>query len=179
VRSDPWQAGPARLSLADGEEISLGLRAGESFTAIAARLGKAASTVSREVAADGGRRDYRARRAHQRARAAPEYRRYHDAVIDLQVRDESGRILDHGERGTGLNWTQEFVDLDSSAYPMLAGICAYLDTIFNQRQLPLLLNELDRLPVDAVIPEESRVEIRRLAAVAQARSHLYLWFCGD
>jgi IS30 family transposase len=54
--------------VADREEISLGLRAGESFTAIACRLGKAVSTVSREVAANGGRTDYRAWRAHQRAR---------------------------------------------------------------------------------------------------------------
>ena len=68
VRSDPWQPGPGRLSLADREEISLGLRDGDSFTAIAARLGKAVSTVSREVAAHGGRDDYRAWRAHQRAR---------------------------------------------------------------------------------------------------------------
>ena len=68
VRSDPWQPGPGRLSLADREEISLGLRDGDSFTAIAARLGKAVSTVSREVAANGGRGDYRAWRAHQRAR---------------------------------------------------------------------------------------------------------------
>jgi IS30 family transposase len=36
---------------------------------IAARLGKAVSTVSREVAANGGRGGYRAWRAHQRARA--------------------------------------------------------------------------------------------------------------
>jgi transposase, IS30 family len=35
---------------------------------IAARLGKAVSTVSREVAANGGRGPYRAWRAHQRAR---------------------------------------------------------------------------------------------------------------
>jgi IS30 family transposase len=35
---------------------------------IAARLGKATSTVSREVAANGGRAQYRAWRAHQRAR---------------------------------------------------------------------------------------------------------------
>jgi len=68
VRSDSWQPGPGRLSLADREEISLGLRAGDSFTAIAARLGKAVSTVSREVAANGGRGGYRAWRAHQRAR---------------------------------------------------------------------------------------------------------------
>ncbi len=69
VRSDPWEPGPGRLTLADREEISLGLRAGESFTAIAARLGRAVSTVSREVAGNGGRGDYRAWRAHQRARA--------------------------------------------------------------------------------------------------------------
>ncbi|GIH20905.1 hypothetical protein Raf01_90770 [Rugosimonospora africana] len=68
VRSDSWRPGPGRLTLTDREEISLGLRAGDSFTAIAAGLGKAVSTVSREVAANGGRGDYRAWRAHQRAR---------------------------------------------------------------------------------------------------------------
>jgi IS30 family transposase len=68
VRSDAWQPGPGRLTLADREEISLGVRAGESFTVIAARIGKAVSTVSREVAGNGGRPDYRAWRSHQRAR---------------------------------------------------------------------------------------------------------------
>ncbi len=63
-----WEPGPGRLSVADREEISLGLRAGESFTVIAGRLGRAVSTVSREVAAGGGRAGYRAWRAHQRAR---------------------------------------------------------------------------------------------------------------
>ena len=67
VRRDGWVPGPGRLTLADREEITLGLHAGDSFTAIAARLGKAASTVSREVAANGGREGYRAWRAHQRA----------------------------------------------------------------------------------------------------------------
>jgi transposase, IS30 family len=69
VRRDSWVPGPGRLTLADREEISIGLRTGESFTAIAARLGKAVCTVSREVAANGGRGAYRAWRAHQRARA--------------------------------------------------------------------------------------------------------------
>lgn len=67
VRSETWCPGPGRLTLADREEISLGMRAEETFTAIAARLGKAVSTVSREVAANGGRSDYRAWRAHQQA----------------------------------------------------------------------------------------------------------------
>src|SRR5919199_5067390 len=65
VRSQPWQPGPGRLTLADREEISLGIRAGDSFTSIAARLGKAVSTISREVARNDGRTGYRAWRAHQ------------------------------------------------------------------------------------------------------------------
>ena len=60
VRADGWVPGPGRLTLADREEITLGLHAGELFTAIAARLGKAVSTVSREVTANGGREGYRA-----------------------------------------------------------------------------------------------------------------------
>ena len=68
VRRDGWVPGPGRLTVADREEITLGVHAGESFTVIAARLGKAVSTVSREVAANGGRGGYRAWRAHQRAR---------------------------------------------------------------------------------------------------------------
>src|SRR6266487_3947859 len=68
VRHDGWVPGPGRLTLADREEITLGPHAGQSFTQIAARVGKAVSTVSREVAANGGRSSYRAWRAHQRAR---------------------------------------------------------------------------------------------------------------
>jgi transposase, IS30 family len=68
VRRDGWVPGPGRLTLADREEIIVGLHAGESFRVIAARLGEAPSTVSREVAANGGRGGYRAWRAHQRAR---------------------------------------------------------------------------------------------------------------
>jgi IS30 family transposase len=67
VRCDGWAPGPGRLTLAEREEITLGLHAGESFTMIATRLEKATSTVSREVAANGGRTQYRAWRAHQRA----------------------------------------------------------------------------------------------------------------
>ena len=68
VRSDAWQPGPGRLTLADREEVSLGLRSGDSFSVIAIKLGKAVSTVSREVGGNGGRDDYRAWRARQRAR---------------------------------------------------------------------------------------------------------------
>jgi transposase, IS30 family len=52
-----------RLSPAEREEISRGLRAGDSLRAIARGLGRAPSTISREVARNGGRRRYRAWRA--------------------------------------------------------------------------------------------------------------------
>jgi IS30 family transposase len=55
------------LSLAEREEISLGLARGQSFTAIATGLGRAVSTVSREVAGHGGRDCYRAGTAHREA----------------------------------------------------------------------------------------------------------------
>jgi IS30 family transposase len=55
------------LTLAEREEISRGLAAGESMRAIAARLGRPASTVSREVDRNGGRRNYRAANADERA----------------------------------------------------------------------------------------------------------------
>jgi IS30 family transposase len=67
-RGDGWVPGAGRLTLADREEITVGLHAGESFTVIAARLGEAVPAVSREVAANGGRGGYRAWRAHRRAR---------------------------------------------------------------------------------------------------------------
>jgi IS30 family transposase len=49
-----------RLSLTEREEISRGLAGGESLRAIARRLGRSPSTISREVATNGGRRRYRA-----------------------------------------------------------------------------------------------------------------------
>ena len=57
-----------RLCLADREEISRGLVAGQSFRAIAAVMARAPSTISREVAAGGGRRRYRACDAETGAR---------------------------------------------------------------------------------------------------------------
>ncbi|RKR85928.1 hypothetical protein BDK92_0145 [Micromonospora pisi] len=86
-------------------------------------------------------------------------------------------MVARGDRG--FDWTREFIDLDRSAYPLLSGVCAYLDTVFNQRQVPMLVDELDRLPDGSVLSEESRGEIRRLCAMVRERSHHYLWFVGD
>jgi len=53
------------LSLADREEISRGLQAGDTFAVIAARVSRHPTTITREVARNGGRGDYRAWRADQ------------------------------------------------------------------------------------------------------------------
>ena len=64
----PHRRRPAlALTLAEREEISRGLASGDSMRAIAARLGRPASTVSREVGRNGGRKDYRATKADERA----------------------------------------------------------------------------------------------------------------
>ncbi len=53
------------LTLTEREEISRGVVAGQSLRSIAASLGRAPSTVSREVKRNGGRRRYRASKAEQ------------------------------------------------------------------------------------------------------------------
>ncbi|MCJ7780685.1 MAG: IS30 family transposase [Acidimicrobiia bacterium] len=56
-----------QLSLDEREEISRGVAAGESFRVLARRLGRAPSTLSREVARNGGPVGYRAHRADRAA----------------------------------------------------------------------------------------------------------------
>jgi len=63
----PQQRRSGCLTLADREEISRGLAAGESYRSIGLRLGRPASTVSREIARNKGRRRYRAVDAEDRA----------------------------------------------------------------------------------------------------------------
>jgi IS30 family transposase len=55
------------LTLVEREDISRGIASGATFRLIAARLGRAPSTVSREVARHGGRDRYRAAPADDRA----------------------------------------------------------------------------------------------------------------
>ena len=54
------------LTLREREEISRGLAMGLTLRAIASRLGKSPSTITREVARNGGARKYRAAQAHER-----------------------------------------------------------------------------------------------------------------
>jgi IS30 family transposase len=67
-RPRPPGSSALRLSLSEREEISRGLAAGLSIRAIAVGLGRAPSTVSREVNGNGGRPRYRALAADRQAR---------------------------------------------------------------------------------------------------------------
>ena len=67
IRPVPRRRSGRALSLAEREEISRGMATGASLRAVAARLGRAPSTVSRELRRNGGRRRYRAAAADKRA----------------------------------------------------------------------------------------------------------------
>jgi IS30 family transposase len=84
-----FNPGRTRLSLTDREEIRAGLERDETYKAIAAQLGRATSTISREVNHNGGRDGYRAVSAHRRAaRCArrPKPFKLDDADLFAQVR---------------------------------------------------------------------------------------------
>jgi IS30 family transposase len=66
----PRRRAAVTLTLAERESISRGIAADWSVRAIAGQLGRAPSTVSREVARHGGRRRYRATEADREAWAA-------------------------------------------------------------------------------------------------------------
>ncbi|WP_425436260.1 IS30 family transposase [Luteimicrobium subarcticum] len=60
VRPAARRRSPRHLSSAEREEISRGIAAGLSARAIAERIGRPSSTVSREISRNGGREAYRA-----------------------------------------------------------------------------------------------------------------------
>jgi len=87
-----------RLSLADREELSRGLVAGDSLRTIATRLRRAASTISREVAWNGRRNDYRAWRADSEAVK----RGQRPKPSKLAVNSRLCREVERGLRAVGL-----------------------------------------------------------------------------
>jgi transposase, IS30 family len=92
-RGPPRPRSPLRLRPAEREEISRGLRAGEPVRRIADRLGRAPSTVSREVSRNGGRERYRAVRAGVAARARARRPKVARLARDPRLRAEVERLL--------------------------------------------------------------------------------------
>lgn len=67
IQPAPRHRSRLALTLAEREEISRAVVAGHSIRSVAARLGRAPSTISREVRRNGGRQGYRANQADQLA----------------------------------------------------------------------------------------------------------------
>ena len=82
-----------RLSLAEREEISRGVRAAESCRTIARRMGRAPSTVARELQGHGGRQHYRAWRADAHAVRDTKRPKVSKLVSCLPLRQEVERRL--------------------------------------------------------------------------------------
>jgi IS30 family transposase len=100
-----------RLSRLEREELSRGLVAGESFRGIARRLGRAASTVSREVGWSGSRGRYRAWRAEEDAQRRARRPKPAKLVLNHRLRGEV-------ERGLRARWSpQQIASRLLSDYP--------------------------------------------------------------
>jgi len=97
--TDSWEPRPGCLSIADREEILVGIRAGDSLSSIARILGRVPSVVTREVAANGGREGYSAWTAHQRARDA--------ARRPKPCKLRSGRLLDEVSKRLEQLWSPD------------------------------------------------------------------------
>jgi IS30 family transposase len=67
IRPAPRRRSRLALTLAEREEISRAVVAGHSMRSIAAQLGRAASTISREIKRNGGQECYRANQADESA----------------------------------------------------------------------------------------------------------------
>jgi IS30 family transposase len=100
LKSRLKERSPLRLSLAEREELSRGLVAGDSLRTIAKRLGRAPSTVSREVCWSGSRIAYRAWRADEEAMERA--RRPKPAKLAV-----NSRLCREVERGLRAHWSPQ------------------------------------------------------------------------
>ena len=96
---DVWAPRPGCLSIADREEILVGIRTGDSLSSIARMLGRVLSVNTREVVANGGRDSYSAWAAHQRARAA--------AMRPKPCKLRAGRLLDEVSKRLEELWSPD------------------------------------------------------------------------
>jgi IS30 family transposase len=94
IRPHEPHRSPSRLSFAEREEISRGISAKEAFAAIAQRIGRSTSTVSREVSVNGGRRRYRAHRADRAATVRARRPKLSKLAGSWRLRLEVGSRLD-------------------------------------------------------------------------------------
>jgi IS30 family transposase len=123
-RPRPPGASELRLSLREREEISRFLAGGESLRRIATTVGRAPSTICREVAANGGRRAYRALLADRQARRRTRRPKRAKLALNRRLR----RVV---ERKLELWWSpQQIPAWFASAYPDDAEMRVSHETIY-------------------------------------------------
>jgi transposase, IS30 family len=92
IRPEHWTPSSAWLSLDDRVDIKVWMEAGEAFAEIGRRLGRATSTISREVGGVGGRGSYapmaRHRQAGERTRRRKPTRLGANPVLCQRVADD-------------------------------------------------------------------------------------------
>jgi IS30 family transposase len=124
IRPVPRRRASRALSLSEREEISRGAAVGASLRSIAAKLGRAASTVSRELRRNGGHRRYRAAAADKRA-------------WDRALRPKACKLATHGKlrrivaRRLEQNWSpQQIAGWLKRVYPDDEGYRVSHETIY-------------------------------------------------
>src|SRR5258708_7593201 len=120
---DDWVPRPTCLSIIEREQILLGVSRGESVRSIARALGRAASTISRELTANGGGAGYGAWRAHQRARASAQRPKPYKLRHGKLVGEVSQRLV-------GLWSPQEIARRLRLEYPHEPGMHVSHETIY-------------------------------------------------
>ena len=99
------------LSLGEREEISRGVAGGDSIRSIAVRLGRSPSTVSRELARNGGREKYRAHRADRAAWGRARRPQVCKLALNAALRSQVEELL-------GLRWSpQQIAGWLKATYP--------------------------------------------------------------
>lgn len=110
-KPDTWSPRSGSLTITEREEILVRLVRGESLRSIARTLGRSPSTISREVAANGGREDYRIWPAHKRAETCskrPKVAKLDDPALCAKVTEWLEEFWSPQEIAQRLRW--EFPD---------------------------------------------------------------------
>ena len=100
--------------------------------------------------------------------------------IDLQWEGERGNVLEHISDEQGLV-AQILAAAEEEGSVCLRFVDPYGDTVFNQQQIRVFLEEVRAVPAEHLSADaKSHLEkITELAARAQTKVHTYLKFYGD
>jgi hypothetical protein len=106
-------------------------------------------------------------------------------AITIRLRTEfQGTVTVADPNGGTFDWTDDIdrlIPFGDPTFRCLGVIDRYGDTVFNQLQIPYLLEDLARLDRSSATEAEEE-GLRRLEVLARAcldDIHVYLWFIGD